>query len=202
MTTETKPGRTRLPRLTPPQIELLTDIVTKPQMYLRHWSREEKSGGCLTALGLASMSSEGPGHSRIVATQAGRDEAVRRGLVPALEVVTLAHGTDRYASLLSGIWQNMRLISAMWADAESRPTELDEPGTSWNGRAGRRRAGRVVRRPGPRGRHPEVPQQLRGPRAPGPRPVRGRLPGPAHSRCRAVGPACGDVPVRAADRAP
>lgn len=69
-------------RLTPPQVELLTDIATKPQMFLRRWSRWEKTGACLVRLGLAKMSSDGPSHSVIVITQAGRDEAVRRGIGP------------------------------------------------------------------------------------------------------------------------
>lgn len=126
-----RPAGGRRPRLTEPQLELLTDIVTRPRMFLRRWSRWEKTGQCLARSGLASLCSAGPGHCEITVTQEGRAEAVRRGLVPADEVVTLVHGTERYAGLLSGLWENMPLVSAMWADTESRPADLDEPGTSW-----------------------------------------------------------------------
>lgn len=67
-------------RLTPPQIELLTDIATKPQMYLRQWSRWEKTGRVLVRLDLAKMANCGPNHSEITITQLGRDEAARRGI--------------------------------------------------------------------------------------------------------------------------
>lgn len=75
--------RPKAVRLTPPQIELLTDLATKPQMYLRRWSRWEKTGGVLARLGLAVMSGCGPDHSEITITQAGRDEAARRGITGA-----------------------------------------------------------------------------------------------------------------------
>lgn len=67
-------------RLTPPQIELLTDIATKPQMYFKNYSRWAKTGGVLVRHGLATMSYCGMNDQEIVITQAGRDEAARRGI--------------------------------------------------------------------------------------------------------------------------
>lgn len=74
--------RTRHPRLTPPQLELLTDIATKPQMYYKSWSRWAKTGLVLARHGLATVSGCGPNDSEIVITGAGRNEAVRRGIIP------------------------------------------------------------------------------------------------------------------------
>lgn len=129
---EARPVRVRRPRLTPPQIELLTDIVTKPQMFLRRWSRWSKTGGCLAGYGYATLSSEGPSHVACRATRDGRLEAVRRGLIPAREVVTLTHGDERFTDLLYLIRDDPALQNAMWADAESSPWELAEPGTRWS----------------------------------------------------------------------
>jgi hypothetical protein len=82
-TTERAP-RVRHPRLTPPQLELLTDIATYPQMYLRHWSRWEKTGHVLERHGLAVFTRGGePTHSEIRITDDGCAEAVRRKLVVA-----------------------------------------------------------------------------------------------------------------------
>lgn len=67
-------------RLTRPQLELLTDITTKPEMFLRVWSRWSKTGTCLVELGLAKMSSEGHSHYRIIATETGYQEAARQGI--------------------------------------------------------------------------------------------------------------------------
>lgn len=47
------------------------------------------------------------------------------------QAVTLVHGGSRYARLLHQIGQDSALVAAMWAHAESRPEELDMPGTSW-----------------------------------------------------------------------
>lgn len=69
--------------LSPPQIELLTDIATKPQMYLRERSRWAKTGRVLVRLGLAEISEVGMSHLEITITEAGRVEAARRGIVPA-----------------------------------------------------------------------------------------------------------------------
>jgi hypothetical protein len=71
------------PRLTPPQIELLTDIATKPAMYLRSYSRWQKTGLCLVRYGFAEMRSLEGNQSEITITDNGRREAIRRGLVPA-----------------------------------------------------------------------------------------------------------------------
>lgn len=68
-------------RLTPPQIELLTDIATKPQMYLRRWSRWEKTGHVLVRHGLATMKGAEPSHSAITITPDGRAEAIGRGII-------------------------------------------------------------------------------------------------------------------------
>jgi hypothetical protein len=48
------------------------------------------------------------------------------------QVVTLAHGQPEYADLLDRIRQDDDLVARMWADAESRPNELDVPGTRWS----------------------------------------------------------------------
>ncbi|GLY08212.1 hypothetical protein [Actinoplanes sp. NBRC 101535] len=45
--------------------------------------------------------------------------------------VTLRHGEQRYTDLLAAIRADRALVTAMWADAESRPGELDVPGTHW-----------------------------------------------------------------------
>lgn len=46
-------------------------------------------------------------------------------------VETLAHGEQLYTDLLARIRRDSALVSAMWADAESTPDELDVPGTHW-----------------------------------------------------------------------
>lgn len=46
-------------------------------------------------------------------------------------VATLAHGQPEYAALLDRIRADEWLVGRMWADAESRPDELDVPGTWW-----------------------------------------------------------------------
>lgn len=83
--TQIAPGQVRIsahPRLTPPQLELLTDIATKPRMYLRRFSRWERTGHVLVRHGLAVMTDCGYEHSTITITPAGLIEAARRGLVP------------------------------------------------------------------------------------------------------------------------
>jgi hypothetical protein len=72
--------KTKTIRLTPPQIELLTDIATRPQMYYSTYSRWAKTGAVLVRHGLADESYVGAGSTEIVITQAGRDEAARRGI--------------------------------------------------------------------------------------------------------------------------
>jgi hypothetical protein len=46
-------------------------------------------------------------------------------------VETLVHGEQLYTDLLDRIRQDDALVAAMWTDAESRPDELDVPGTHW-----------------------------------------------------------------------
>ncbi len=73
----------RNPRLTPSQVELLSDIATRSEVYLRSWSRWGKTGQCLARLGLATLRYDGGYYdTTITITEAGRKEAERRGLVP------------------------------------------------------------------------------------------------------------------------
>lgn len=67
-------------RLTPPQIELLTDIATKPQMYIRIWSRWGKTAHVLCREGLATSSHVDQNHNELRITEKGRAEAARRGI--------------------------------------------------------------------------------------------------------------------------
>jgi hypothetical protein len=48
-----------------------------------------------------------------------------------LTVETLIHGDQLYTDLLARVRRDDGLTAAMWADAESRPGELDVPGTHW-----------------------------------------------------------------------
>jgi hypothetical protein len=48
------------------------------------------------------------------------------------EAITLVHGEQLYTDLLDRIQDDGELVAAMWADAESRPGELDQPGTHWS----------------------------------------------------------------------
>ncbi len=45
--------------------------------------------------------------------------------------MTLKHGEQLYTDLLTRIREDTDLVAAMWAHAESRPDELDRPGTYW-----------------------------------------------------------------------
>lgn len=68
-------------RLSPPMIELLTDIATKPQMYITQWSSWDRTANALISRGLARKTSAG--HYRqyeLRITDAGRAEATRRGI--------------------------------------------------------------------------------------------------------------------------
>jgi hypothetical protein len=67
-------------RLTPPMIELLTDIATKPQMYVQTYGRWGRTACALRDRGLASLNGCEGNQTEVVITQAGRAEAVRRGL--------------------------------------------------------------------------------------------------------------------------
>lgn len=46
--------------------------------------------------------------------------------------VTLTHGAREYTALLAQITADPDLVDLMWEHAESRPTELDVPGTYWS----------------------------------------------------------------------
>lgn len=69
-------------RLTPPMIELLTDIATKPAMFITRWSRWDKTAGALIDRGLAvGMGGYAGGRQyEVRITEAGRVEATRRGI--------------------------------------------------------------------------------------------------------------------------
>lgn len=47
------------------------------------------------------------------------------------QVVTLTHEQPEYGQLLDLIRADPPLVARMWADAESQPAELDQPGTWW-----------------------------------------------------------------------
>lgn len=49
-----------------------------------------------------------------------------------LEATTLIHGEQLYTDLLDRIRGDQDLVAAMWTDAESKPDELDVPGTHWS----------------------------------------------------------------------
>jgi hypothetical protein len=70
-------------RLTPPQVELLTDIATKPAMYIARYSRWSRTAEVLIRLGLAAATPgyySGPQYE-ITITDAGKAEAARRGII-------------------------------------------------------------------------------------------------------------------------
>lgn len=48
-----------------------------------------------------------------------------------IRTLTLKHGSQYYAELLNLVRSDRILVTAMWDDAESRPEELDVPGTTW-----------------------------------------------------------------------
>lgn len=48
------------------------------------------------------------------------------------DTLTLEHGEQLYTDLLERVRADRDLVAAMWADAESRPDELDVPGTHWS----------------------------------------------------------------------
>lgn len=49
-----------------------------------------------------------------------------------MRVVTLAYGEPEYGVRLGQVSGDAELVARMWADAESRPFELAEPGTRWS----------------------------------------------------------------------
>lgn len=70
------------PRLTPAQVELLRDIATHPQMFVRTYGRYGRTAGALIRHHLARVISASQSDIEIVITALGRDEATRRDLTP------------------------------------------------------------------------------------------------------------------------
>lgn len=48
-----------------------------------------------------------------------------------VSVSTLVHGSSRYSWLFDQLCDDVELATSLWEDAESRPSELDVPGTLW-----------------------------------------------------------------------
>lgn len=78
-----KPKRTGTAvRLTPPQVELLTDIATNPAMWISCHSRWDRTARVLIRLGLAKVTEDGlPQYELRITEPAGKAEAVRRGII-------------------------------------------------------------------------------------------------------------------------
>jgi len=74
-------------RLTPPMIELLTDIATNPQMFITQWTRWDRTAQALISRGLAKVPPGGQYHQQyeLLITDKGRAEAIRRGIADAPE---------------------------------------------------------------------------------------------------------------------
>ncbi|MCX5066745.1 hypothetical protein OOJ91_12900 [Micromonospora lupini] len=67
--------------LSPPMLELLTDIATKPQMFITRWSVWDRTARALIARGLAEI--VGASYYQqyeLRITDKGRAEAIRRGI--------------------------------------------------------------------------------------------------------------------------
>lgn len=69
-------------RLTPRQVELLTDIATKPQMFITRYSRRDRTASVLVRhnLAVAMPGFAGSHQYGIEITDDGRREAFRRGI--------------------------------------------------------------------------------------------------------------------------
>lgn len=78
-----KPKRTGTAvRLTPPQVELLTDIATKPAMWITINSRWDRTARVLIRLGLAKVTEDGyPQYEIRITEPKGKAEAIRRGII-------------------------------------------------------------------------------------------------------------------------
>ncbi len=75
-------------RLTPRQVELLTDIATKDCMYITYYSRWDQTATAMANKGLATRRFAGSGHQyELRITRPGRAEAIRRGIIPAVAEV-------------------------------------------------------------------------------------------------------------------
>jgi hypothetical protein len=88
---------TKAVRLSPPMIELLTDITTKP-MYITLWSPWDRTAEALVSRGLAERPRgyAGGRQYEIRITEAGRAEAARRG-IPHERAVVTARRADHQA---------------------------------------------------------------------------------------------------------
>lgn len=74
-------AKVKAARLTPPMIELLTDIATHPQMYVGTYGRWGRTASALRSRGLATTEMIEGNQTEVIITDAGRAEATRRGLV-------------------------------------------------------------------------------------------------------------------------
>jgi hypothetical protein len=68
-------------RLTPPMVELLTDLVTNPEMYVRTYGRWGRTAEALRDRGLATLHWCEGNQTMVIITKAGRVEAARREIV-------------------------------------------------------------------------------------------------------------------------
>lgn len=111
--------------LTGPQLELLIDIVTKPQMYVRRYSRWAKTAYVLERLGFAVVDSHG-GHDEIEvkATSAARTEAQRRGILPAAKKVVLV-GSTTYPDAFAEVGKTEALAGHVVLGPWSYERDLD-----------------------------------------------------------------------------
>lgn len=68
-------------RLSPNMIELLTDIAIHPQYYVGTWGKWGKTAHALRQRGLATVEYVEGKQSEVKITAAGRDEAIRLGII-------------------------------------------------------------------------------------------------------------------------
>lgn len=69
-------------RLSPKQVELLTDIVTHPAMYITYYGPWERTAQSFVRLGIGTVRWCEGNQYELTVTDIGRAEATRRGLVP------------------------------------------------------------------------------------------------------------------------
>lgn len=112
--------------LTAPQLELLIDLVTHPQMYVKRFSRWAKTAFVLERLGLAVVDSHG-GHDEIEVkgTSAARTEAQRRGIIPAAKKVVLI-GSTTYPDAFAQVGKTEALAGNIVMGPWSFERELDD----------------------------------------------------------------------------
>ncbi len=68
-------------RLSPNQIELLTDIATHRQYYVGTYGKWGRTATALRVRGLATVEDVEGNQSEVKITEAGKVEAIRRGIV-------------------------------------------------------------------------------------------------------------------------